>query len=450
MFSIPKQLQAIILFLLTGLSVKAQSTQAKIDTLLNAYVAIHKFNGSALVIQDGKKVYEKSFGYQNAAVKSLITKNSVFPIASLTKPFTALVILKLAEENKLSVNDPVSKYLPDFPRGNEIQIKHLLTHTSGLYESARNPKYLEQVATAGTFRPEEKIDFFKNEPLDFEPGSKFSYTNSGYDLLGVIIEKVTGLSYSTAVSTYIFNPLKMDKSGFNFAALKDKNKVSGYSFISPAKQSELKFWNATLTYASGGLYSTTGDLAKLYKGLLDYKIVSEKTFQQATAPFLGGYGYGWFIDTIYKERVIDHGGNIPGATSYFLMMPEHKTCIILLNNITSTVLEKIGNDMYAALQNKPYSVPKPKKEIQLQESRLQQYAGTYDVNANYKVEVSAEAGRLFMKINNQDKVRLSAESERIFFIRDDDMVLEFIYKDDKVIQLKIKQGLATKVGDKIG
>jgi CubicO group peptidase (beta-lactamase class C family) len=444
-----KQLQTTILFLIASLCANAQISESRLDSLIRAYVAIHKFNGSALVIQDGKKVYEKSFGYQDAALRSPITKNTVFPIASLTKPFTALIILKLAEDNKLSVNDPVSKYISGYPRGNEILIKHLLSHTSGLYEASRKPEYLKQVVSTGVFRPEDKLAFFKDEPLDFEPGSKFSYTNSGYDLLGIIIEKVTGLSFSAAVHKYILDPLQMTKSGFDYATSKDKNKVSGYSYISPTKQTEITFWNGTLTYASGGLYSTTGDLFKFYKGIRDHKIVSEATFKQATEPVLGGYGYGWFIDTIYNDRVIDHGGNIPGATSYFLMMPERKTCIILLNNMTSTVLETVGNSMYAALENKPYRIPQPKKEIPLEESKLKKYVGSYDVNANYKVQITADAGKLFMRINNDDKVKLSAESEQKFFISDSDLLLEFISTDNKVIQVKISDGLSTKVGDKI-
>ncbi|MBT1705825.1 serine hydrolase [Chryseosolibacter indicus] len=448
MLLLRRPLQTIVLF--ASLSLNAQSKQAKIDSLLNAYVSIHKFNGSALIIQDGKKVFEKSLGYQNAAVKSLITKNSIFPIGSLTKPFTALLILKLAEERKLSIDDPIIKYIPDYPRGNEIKIKHLLTHTAGLYESFRNPKYLEQLNTTRAFPPEEKMAFFINKPLDFEPGSKFSYSNSGYDLLGIIIEKVTGISYPMALSRYIFHPLKMYQSGFNFQELKDKNKVTGYSFISPTKQVEIKFWNPTLTYASGALYSTTGDLLKFYTGLTEFKIISKDMFQQATTPFLGDYGYGWFIDSIHGDKIISHGGNVAGATSYFLMAAEHQVCIILLNNITSNTLEKIGNTMYAAWQNMPYDVPQPKKEVHLDETTLLKYVGTYEVSENYKVEISKEAGALFMKVNRDNKIKLLAERDGIFFINDEDTVLEFVSRDNKVIQLKITQGLATKVADKIG
>lgn len=444
-----RQLPTIVLCLSTIVSARAQSSYSKIDTLLTAYASVNKFNGTALVIQDHKTAYEKSFGYRNAVTKKLNTSNSIYPAGSLTKPFTALVILKLAEEKKLSLTDPVSKFIADYPRGREIQIKHLLTHTAGIYEPLRNPKYLEQVVADHTFKPEELTGFFKNEPLDFEPGSKFSYSNSGYDLLGVIIEKVTRLPYSTAVSKYIFAPLKMQKSGFNFQKLQDDNKVTNYSYVSPTKQAEVKIWNSSLTYSSGALYTTAGDLLKFYEGLSNFKIVSEETLKQATSPSLGPYGYGWYLDTIHGDHVIDHGGNIPGATSYFLFSPERKTCIILLNNITSTTLEKTGNSMYAALWNKPYSIPKPKKEIQLEEKSLLQYTGLFEVSANYKLEISQEADKLFMKINNGEKVRLLAEGENRFFINDEDLALEFISKDDKVVQLKIKQGLATKVADKI-
>ncbi|PJJ58620.1 serine hydrolase domain-containing protein [Hymenobacter chitinivorans] len=447
----PKRLPVFFLFLLlSSLSAKAQISHPKIDSLINAYVAINKFNGSALVVKDGKKIYEKSFGYRNAANKSLNSASSIFPIGSLSKSFTALVVLKLAEEKKLAINDPISNYIPDYPRGSEIQIRHLLSNSSGIYEIFRNPEYVKQLNTNTTFSREDLIAFFKEKPLDFEPGSQFSYSNSGFDLLGIIIEKVTGLSYSEAASKYIFKPLKMNNSGFDFKNLKNANKVVQYSFISKTRQVETKPWNSSLNFSSGGLYSTTNDLLKFYQGLSSFKIVSRETFSQATTPFRGHYGYGWFIDQIHGDRVINHGGNVEGATSYFLMIPEQKIGIILLNNITSTSLEKIGNSMYAALQNMPYSLPKPKKGIELTATTLLKYTGTFEVSESYKVKIYEDAHRLFVQVNDANGIPLSAEKEGVFFVNDDDIVLEFISKDDKVVQLKIKQGLSTKVADKVG
>jgi CubicO group peptidase (beta-lactamase class C family) len=383
------------------------------------------------------------------STKQPITSRSIFPIGSLTKSFTALVVLKLVEENKLSIEDPISRYITGYPNGDRIKIKHLLTNSGGIYEKFRNPEFYAQLTSTHEYSHEGKMVFFNNQPLDFEPGTQFSYSNSGFDLLGIIIENVTKSSYSEAVRKYIFKPLKMTNSGFDFPNLQSKNKVSTYSFISSSKHDKAEPWNASLTFSSGGLYSTTEDLGKFYYGLTDFKIINAKTFRLATTPYLGGYGYGWFIDQIHGERVIDHGGNIEGATSYFLTNPELDICIILLNNITSTSLENIGNDMYSALRSKPYRIPQPKREIQLDDHVLQKYTGVFKASEKYQVTVLKESGKLFIRINNGNRIPFLAEKENIFYTNDADIVLEFISTDAKINQLQLRQGLSTKVADRI-
>jgi CubicO group peptidase (beta-lactamase class C family) len=428
----------------------AQPLPAKLDSVLTAYVAIHRFNGSALVIQDGKKVYERSIGYQNAATNQRLTSKSIMPIGSLTKSFTALLILKLAEAHRLALADPVSTYLPDYPNGQRITLHHLLTNSGGVYEKFRNPAFVAQLEAAQAFTEAERMAFFQQQPLDFEPGTKFSYSNSGFDVLGSIIEKVTGASYAKAVRAYIFKPLRMRQSGFGFADLRDKHKAILYAYVSATKHVETKPWNASLTFSSGGLYSSLNDLRKFYQGLRTYRLVSRETFAQATTPFLGGYGYGWYVDSLQGERVIDHGGNVAGATSYLLLMPERKTGIILLNNITSTSLERIGNTLYVATQHKPYRLPTPKKAVALDERTLARYVGTYAVSATYQVAVWQEGAKLFVRLNKGSKIPLSAEKEGFFFADDEDIVLEFVTKDAHAVEVRIKQGLTTKVADKLG
>lgn len=154
----------------------SQTTEVKIDSLLKTYVGLNKFNGTALVIEKGQKTYEKSYGYSDKTQNKLISSQSVFPIGSLTKPFTALLILRLFEENKISVNEPISTFIENFPNGKEITVKHLLTHTSGLFESLDDPSYREQLYTTRQFSSEEKMAFFRDKPLEFTPGSKFSYS----------------------------------------------------------------------------------------------------------------------------------------------------------------------------------------------------------------------------------------------------------------------------------
>jgi len=444
-----KLLWSVILTVQSITLINAQIKPSQIDSLIKAYVTINKFNGSALIIKGGKIFFEGECGYQNVSSKQPITRQSIFPIGSLSKSFTALVILKLAEENILSVEDPISRYISGYPDGDRIKIKHLLTNTGGIYEKFRNPEFYSKLASARIYSQDEKMAFFKNQPLDFAPGTQFSYSNSGFDLLGIIIEDVTRSSYADAVDQYIFKPLKMTDSGFDFPNLQNKNKVNTYSFISPSKYTPAGPWNASLTFSSGGLYSTIGDLHKFYNGLKHFKMISEKVFQQAVTPYLGGYGYGWFIDQIEGERVIDHGGNIEGATSYFLMNPELDICIILLNNITSTSLEKIGNTMYRALRDKPYSIPQPKQTIQLEDHVLQKYTGIFKASEKYQVTVLKKSGQLFIRINDEGPIPFSAEKENVFYTKDADIVLEFISTNNRVTQLKIIQGLSTKIADKL-
>ncbi|MGE8537006.1 MAG: serine hydrolase [Chryseobacterium sp.] len=426
-----------------------EKKKEEIDSIIKAYAAINKFNGTALIHYQNKNIFERSYGWQDAEKKILNQDQSVYQIASLTKSFTALIIVKLSEEGKLSVKDPVSKFIPDYPRGNEITIEHLLTHTSGIYEVLRNKEYFSLLHTGKSIPKDKELSFFKNEPLDFEPGTQFSYTNSGYILLGIIIEKITGLSYEDAVRKIILNPLKMSHTGFNYLALKSPYKTVPYSYISKTRQEKTEVWNSTLTGPAGQIYSTVEDLYNYYMGLRDYKIVSKEAFRKATTPFLSGYGYGWFIDDLYGKKLINHGGNIEGSTSYFAMLPEDDLCIILLNNITSKKLEKAGNIILAALLEQPYTLPQPKKEAVLSADILKKYVGDYQLADNSVIHILYENGQLFIQNNKDPKVKMLAEKEDLFFLQDDDTEISFILKKGEKDVITIKKGLSSKTAEKL-
>ncbi|UTX48510.1 beta-lactamase family protein [Chryseobacterium sp. MA9] len=426
-----------------------EKKKEEIDGIIRAFAGINKFNGTALIHYQNKNIFERSYGWQDAEKKILNQDQSVYQIASLTKSFTALIIVKLSEEGKLSVKDPISKFIPDYPRGNEITIEHLLTHTSGIYEVLRNKEYFSLLHTGKTIAKNKELSFFRNEPLDFEPGTQFSYTNSGYILLGMIIEKVTELSYEDAVRKTILNPLKMTHTGFNYLALKSPYKTVPYSYISKTKQEKTEVWNSTLTGPAGQIYSTVEDLYKYYIGLRDYKIVSKEAFKKATTPFLSGYGYGWFIDDLYGKKLINHGGNIEGSTSYFAMLPEDDLCIILLNNITSKKLEKAGNTILAALLEQPYTLPQPKKEAVLSADILKKYVGDYQLSDDSVIHILYENGQLFIQNNKDPKVRMLAEKEDVFFLQDDDTEISFIFKKGEKDVITIKKGLSSKTAEKL-
>lgn len=421
----------------------------EIDHIIKAYADISKFNGTAFIHDQNKVIFERSYGWQDAEKKILNHNNTVYQIASLTKSFTALIIIKLSEEAKLSVKDPISKYIPDYPRGNDITIEHLLTHSSGIYEPLRNKEYFRLLHTREMIPKGMAISFFKDEPLDFEPGTKFLYTNSGYILLGTIIEKITGISYEDAVRKMILIPLKMTHTGFDYPALKSPYKTVPYSYISNTKQEKTEIWNPGLTGPAGQIYSTAEDLYLYYKGLRDNRIISKESFKKATTPYLSGYGYGWFIDDLYGKKLINHGGNIEGSTSYFAMLPDDDICIILLNNITSKKLEKAGNTILADLLDQPYELPQPKKEVTLPPSLLLKYTGNYQLPDNNRIHILNEKGQLYIQMDNGPKVRMHAEKENVFFLSDDDSEITFLLTNGEKDVIMINKGLSSKTAEKL-
>jgi CubicO group peptidase (beta-lactamase class C family) len=443
-----KRILILTVIQLFSLNVFSQEYRPKIDSLLNAFIALNKFNGTVLVSKSNQTVYQKSLGYNDKNKNIFLKKNDIFPIGSLTKPFTSILILKLIEQKLIALDDKISKFIPEYPKGSEITIQNLLTHTSGIYEELRNSKYLEQLYSKKTFNHDEKMSFFINEPLDFEPGSKFSYCNSGYTLLGIIIEKITGISYSQNLEQYIFKPLKMNNTGFDYSRIK-KDRVIGYSYLSNSKNIEVEIANADLLFSSGALYSNSKDLQKFYRGLKSRTIISDKALKQSISIFKQGYGLGWYIDKIGNDSVVNHGGNLEGFTSYFAMNLDKDICVILLSNTTSTSLERIGNSIYKIVTNQPYILPKPKQEIILSEEIISNYIGEYRVSDNYIIKVTLEDGKLFIQTNNEQKFRILAEKESHFFIIGEDIEIEFIKTNGKVREIKIKQGLSTKFGDKI-
>lgn len=441
----------VLAILFIGINVvKAQS--GKIDSLVQSYIDVQQFNGSILVRKAGF-TYEKSFGYRDYKLKELNSDQSVYQIASLTKPFTATIVLMLMEKGKLSLTDPVSKYLqyPD----NGVLIKHLITQSSGISDDLDIPeireKFEKKEAIAGDFI----LAATAKHPLQFAPGTQFDYSNSNFFLLGKIIEKVTALSFDKALKKYITQPLKMKHTGFDFGLLKSGNKTVPYAYISKTKQRIAPVESIAYTNASGGMYSTTADIYKFYTALKDHKLLSAATFEQATtlqASDKGSglvYGYGWFIDQLYGKPVINHGGNLEGATSSLLMLPQEDICIITLTNITSTTLETFNNNVLAILLNKPFKLAKQPIAISLDATLVKQYTGTYRFSDDYTVNISNENGIVLFQVNQQPKVVLKALSNTVFFVDDDNMRLNFKADQNGQVNLTLKQGLRTRVTEKV-
>jgi CubicO group peptidase (beta-lactamase class C family) len=419
--------------------VAAQTTPAKLDSLLDAYAKVWDYTGSVLVATKGGVLFEKGYGYKNKETRSLNDTNTIFQIGSITKQFTSAIILQLEEEKKLSLQDSLTKYIPDYPNGNTITIEQLLTHTAGVYNYTNDAVFMKNESMHPISR-DSLIARFKFKPLDFTPGEKFSYSNSGYELLGYIIEKVTGESYFQAVRQRIFQPLHMDHSGFDFTDLRSPDKASGYT---PGSTTPAPIVDSSVSFAAGAIFTTVGDLYKWDRGLLSGKILSHALQQKAYTPHLAGYGYGWIINEAGGKKVVEHGGGITGFVSYIKRIPEDETCIIILDNQPNSANTlKMAQDIADILSGKDVRLPKARLAVTLDTALLRQYVGQYQNDHNFIYMVSLEDGHLyFQPAAGQGKIELFAEKKDLFFIKVTDAEIEFIRDaDGKIEKLILHSG----------
>lgn len=369
-----------------GTSAESNSTEVithKLDNYLASLSKAYRFNGTALIAKGDHILLHKGYGWQNVDAKLPNTEKSVFQIASLTKPFTAIIILQLQESGHLSLKDKLSKFLPDFPNGDRITVEQLLTHTSGLANID-----VEETDTI-TWSPVSKREIlasFKDIPLAFTPGTQFSYRNSGYFLLGLIIEKVTGVPYQKVVRERLIEPLQMSHSGFDFIHLKDPAKVTGYTILTADRQQTAHLIDSTVTFASGDIFSTTGDLYKWARSVAARQFLSAKTWKKALTPFKEQYGYGWFIDKINGENCFGHSGGTYGFASNLTYFPKEEVTIILLNNILNESQQAIlpVEALSAIVLGKPYLKYEERKEVKIDPKEADRFLGTYALTSDPK------------------------------------------------------------------
>ena len=402
----------------------SQSIHEKLDSLLTAYEKQSSFNGSVLVAQKGVVIFEKGYGYKNKKAHQLNDGNTIFQIGSITKQFTSAIILQLREKNKLSLQDKLSKYIPDYPNGDQITIENLLTHTSGVYNYTNDADFMRKESIK-PIRRDSLIALFKNKPLDFKPGEKFNYSNSGYILLGYIIEKLTGKSYFQVIREYIFQPLHMDHSGFDFGGLTGADKAIGS--VPPEPDLPAAIVDSSVSFSAGAIYTTVGDLYKWDRALYSGKIINQASLQKAFTPHLAKYGYGWMMDSAYGKKIVEHGGGITGFVSFILRVPEDETCIIILDNAPSQVNPgKIASDINSLLNGKEYEIPKARIAINLDTAILKQYVGEYELTPGFIITITLENGSLISQATGQGKAELFAENKNFFFLKVVDAQVEFI------------------------
>jgi CubicO group peptidase (beta-lactamase class C family) len=291
---------------------------------------------------------------------------------------------------------------------------------------------------------------FENKPLGFKPGSKFSYSNSGYMLLGYILEDVTKKKWEQLMHERILGPLGMNSSGFDFTNLKTPDKATGYFIMDGKKNTPATIVDSSVAFSAGSLYSTVGDLYKWERAISAGKLLKPESWKAEFTPFIDKYAYGWFIDSLHGKKITRHGGGIYGFVSDLLRFPDDDLVIILLSNKPSGGLTVISNNLAALVFNKKIEWPTDRKEIFVPENILQQYIGEYQLSPDFIVTIILQDGKLRARATGQPEFQLFAEKENYFFLKAVDAQVEFI-KDStgKVEKMVLYQGGGRTEGKKI-
>ncbi|NII84458.1 serine hydrolase domain-containing protein [Pedobacter sp. SG908] len=338
----PKRIYALGFFLVLICSLvyavpaRAQKLNNRVDSLITTVLKDKEGPGGVFMIaQRGKMIYQKAFGKANLELGVNLTPENVFQLGSMTKQFTAVAVLMLEQGGKLSVTDPISKYITDYPAGDKITIHQLLTHTSGI-------KDFTQIKSLGSIAqkemtPKMMVDFFKNEPVDFAPGERFEYNNSGYVLLGYLIELVSGERYEDFIKKYIFDQVGMSHSYYASDRRVINQRAYGY------QKKENTYVNKTaisfsVPFSSGSLMSTVADLLKWQNALNQNKLLNASETKKMFSSYklnngkMLSYGYGWHLKDIDGIATREHGGSIFGFKTMGVYIPSEDIYVVGLSN----------------------------------------------------------------------------------------------------------------------
>jgi CubicO group peptidase (beta-lactamase class C family) len=369
----------------------------KLDSYVKPYVETNNFNGSILVSISGKVLYENSFGYANLDFEIPNQTNTVYHIASVSKNLTAAAILLLEQKGKVKTTDLLNIYIPDYPRGDEISLHHLLTHTSGIPNINDMPEYNQTSKNPQTL--EALISMFKNKPLEFTPGEKYKYSNSNYNLLALIIEKASKLSYGEFLKKEIFEPAGMNHTAHHAKANEPvKNLAIGYQSDGKFGLEKADYLDWSSKIGNGSLYTTINDLLSWDRALASNKILDQNSIEKMYTNYKANAGYGCFVKEHLNRKRYYMNGRSPGFTSYFARYPDDGLCIIVLANNYIPVATTMGMDIASIIFNEKFEAPQLKAQPLSRDKSLK-LIGKYQFDKdfyrpNFIMTVSEENGRM--------------------------------------------------------
>ncbi|MGR4866239.1 serine hydrolase [Caulobacter sp. LARHSG274] len=385
---------------------------AQARALIAPYLEAQSFSGAILVARDGAPVLREGFGAADREWDVANTPDTKFRLGSITKQFTATAILQLAEQGKLSVDDPISKYYANAPPAwSKVTIKHLLTHTSGIPSYTGLPGFFEK-SSRSPLTPDGIIKLTRDLPLEFEPGAKYAYDNTGYILLGYVIEKVSGEPYADYVGKHIFTPLGMKDSGYDVSGVILRHRASGYQGSKDGWKNA-DYLDMTLPYAAGSLYSTVDDLLVWDRALADGKILTPASRQAMFTDYGHQYGFGWKVDADAGHERVGHGGGINGFSTGISRYPKDGVVAVALANYGASPSNYLAETL-AGLCAGTYHPP---KAIALPAATLDRYVGAYVLSPTFTLTVTRQGDQLITQGTNQGPVPFYPSAPGEFFAR---------------------------------
>lgn len=432
MHSAQKQILSLFIFMIFVLTGTAQSVEKQLDQLLSAEYKAGEPGVAALIAKDGKVIYRKAFGHADLELNVPMTPENVFELGSITKQFTAVAILMLQEQGKLKLDDDITKFIPDYPvKGKKITVHQLLNHTSGIrsYTDMENFQKLARTDMA----PLELINVFKNEPIDFDSGEKWNYNNSGYILLGYIIEKVSGQTYASFIENNIFKKLGMLHSYYGSKSAIIPNRAHGYQTVKDGYEIA-DYLSMTLPYAAGSLMSTVDDMLLWSQAIHNNTLITEASKQKAFTNYTLNngkpdyYGYGWQPNEVNGVAVVEHGGGIFGFTTMGIYAPAENLYAIVLTNCSGKSPTPVTIKMAAIALGKPYA---QKQVISLTTDQLKKWVGTYEFAEGVLRVISYEDGSLYSQRVGSNKLKLIATTASSFTFEGTTTQYEFAAENGK-------------------
>jgi CubicO group peptidase (beta-lactamase class C family) len=423
--------QARILFLFVFIALSSAAQQKAISEQLDKFLS-DKFPTSApgasvLIIQDNKTLLRKGYGLADVQSNKPVTTETIFRIGSITKQFTSTAILKLSKEGKLNLDDNIAKFFPTYPtQGKTVTIQHLLTHTSGIKSYTSLPALMTTENKLKEVNVQGMIDAFKNEPFDFTPGEAYLYNNSGYFLLGAIIEKVSGKSWGEYLQENFFKALKMTSTFFYDP--KEEMEAVGYAKNPDNSYTKSDYVHPSIPYSAGALFSTVDDLWKWDKAVFDGKVLKLDLLEKAWTPLTlnngkkENYGYGWQLAKLQDDKVISHGGGIDGFVCYKLFVPAKKIFVVVLVNHTAVDPSALAFDLADIVTG---AADKKYDAVTLSKEQVEEYVGVYDMNEKEQRFITIENDQLFSQRTGGAKFKIFPYAKDMFFFENSKSQLRF-------------------------